>query len=1161
MSYFTHLHCHTEYSLLDGAIRINDLCTKAVDLGMPAAAITDHGNLYGALTFYLAARKYGITPIIGCEVYVAHLDHTDSEKLRYHLVLLAMNKAGYQNLMKIVSTGWLRGFYYKPRVDKHILKKHNQGLIALSACLQGEVQHVLRFKGFEKACDCARQYAHIFPDRFYLELEANGIKEQLEVNEKLIEMSGKTGLPLVATNDCHYLSAEDVEAHDTLLCIQTNSRVSDQSRMRFNTSELYFKTPEEMEKEFAHCPMALESVHEIINKCSLELEIDRPHFPRYIPTREDTLDQELKTLAREGLEKRISELPYQVDRRHYLHRLEEEIAVICGKGYPSYFLIVQDFINWAKAQSIPVGPGRGSAAGSLVAYALGITDLDPIKYGLLFERFLNVERASMPDIDVDFCYDQREKVIRYVTEKYGQDSVAQITTFGTMKARAVIRDVGRALGISLAKVDRVAKLIPEELKMTIDRALEKEPDLRRMMDEDQTMARLIDIGRRLEGLVRHASTHAAGIVISDQAMHEYLPLYKGKKGETVTQYDMKRVEKVGLIKFDFLGLKTLTVISEALKMIKKNKGNAPDMARLPLDDPKTFELLGKGLTDGVFQLESPGMRNVLTELKPGCFEEIIALLALYRPGPLESGMVKDFIACKHGRIKAEYAHPDLEPILKETYGVILYQEQVMKIAQVLAGYSLGDGDMLRRAMGKKEAAVMARQRSKFLQGARENNVPEDIAQHIFNLMEKFAGYGFNKSHSAAYALISYQTAYLKAHFPQEFMAALITSEVNNTDKVVAHINACRDLEMEIAPPCLNSSFSQFSVEHGKIRFGLSGIKNVGKGAISSIILERKKNGPFISLLDFCERVNSRKVTKRVIEMFIKSGAADCFGSSRRALLEGMDMVVARSQRTARQKRHGQPSLLSRVPAGKKVAVPGLGIKCPENELAEFLEDEKLKMEKEALGFYLSGHPLFPFRQDIKRLNLQQIHGCRDLEVHTEIELPVIIVGRKEIVNKKGDKMAFCQIEDMTGSAEITLFGDVYARCRELVHSDEPLAIRAKISGYQGGTQPDRNPDEETPKKVKLTAVDIRRLTDAISQGCQPVKIDMAVNHEDLKDDLLEDLKSVVNKYPGRVPVQVNLELGCNIRCILQLGPRFAVTPGHGFWADLNKIARDLKNHA
>ncbi|WP_045215170.1 DNA polymerase III subunit alpha [Desulfonatronovibrio magnus] len=1152
MSYFTHLHCHTEYSLLDGAIRIEDLCSKAVDMGMPAVAITDHGNLFGALTFYLTAKKYGVKPIIGCEVYVASKSHKEKEQLRYHLVLLAMNNQGYQNLIKIVSIGWLKGFYYKPRVDKEILKANSDGLIALSACLQGEVQHVMRRQGFDQAMESAAQYANIFPGRFYLELEANGIKEQEEVNEKLIEMSRKNSLPLVATNDCHYLNADDVEAHDTLLCIQTNSRIDSPSRMKFDTDELYFKSPEEMEREFAHCPMALESVQQIIDKCHVDLDLGKHHFPNYEPSKADTLEHEFITLARQGLEERIKKLPYEVDREKYFARLDEETGIICDMGFPGYFLIVQDFINWAKDKGIPVGPGRGSAAGSIAAYALGITDLDPIKYTLLFERFLNVERASMPDIDVDFCYDRREEVIKYVADKYGHDSVAQITTFGSMKARAVIRDVGRAMGISLSHVDKIAKLIPDELKMTLDKAIDREPDLVKLMEEDEQVSKLMDIARRLEGMVRHASTHAAGIVISDKAMDEYLPLYKGKKGEVVTQYDMKRVEKVGLIKFDFLGLKTLTVISDSLKLIKSSNKQVPDINTLPLDDKETFRLLGRGLTDGVFQLESSGMRNVLTELQPNCFEDIIALLALYRPGPLESGMVSDFINRKHGRTQVEYPHPDLEPILKDTYGVILYQEQVMKIAQVLAGYSLGDGDMLRRAMGKKEPAVMAQQRSKFMDGARKNNVPEETAEYIFNLMEKFAGYGFNKSHSAAYALISYQTAYLKAHYPQEFMAALITSEVSNTDKVISHINASRDLEIDILPPCVNTSQYQFSVDEGKVLFGLSAIKNVGKGAIESIVKERTKKGPYTSLLDFCTRVNLRKVTKRVVEMLIKSGAMDCFGCSRKALMSGMDMVVARSQRAAKPKYRGQPSLLSLIAPDKKPVVCGLGIECPENQEPEFLEDEKLKLEKEALGFYLSGHPLLPFRRDISRLNLKNIQNCQELGAHTEVELPAVVVGKKEIMSKKGEKMAFCQIEDMTGSAEVVFFPDVYSKSRSLVDSEEPLVVKAKVSGYQGGSQAESNGGSEVQKKVKFTAIEVLSLEDVISAGSEPVRIDLLVNTEKDVSKVLETLKDIVNRFPGKVPVQMNVVLDDEVQCRMQLGPKFSVTPGREFWSELSR---------
>ncbi len=1147
MSDFTHLHCHTEYSLLDGAIRIKDLCARAVEMGMPAAAITDHGNLFGALNFYLEAKKYGIKPIIGCEVYVAPKDHQDREQLRYHLVLLAMNRLGYHNLVKIVTRGWLDGFYYKPRVDKEILRRHSEGLIALSACLQGEVQHVLRRQGYSRSRTRALEYADIFPGRFYLELEANGIAEQEEVNARLLEMSGDTGLPVVATNDCHYLGPEDVQAHDILLCIQTNTKVQDKSRMRFETDQLYFKSREEMEKEFAHCPQAMESVLDIVGRCGLELETDRFHFPVYAPVREKTLDEEFISLSREGLEQRFAELPYEVDQDVYRRRLEEELKIICSMGFPGYFLIVQDFINWAKTRGIPVGPGRGSAAGSLVAYALRITNLDPIRYNLLFERFLNRERASMPDIDVDFCYDQREKVIRYVAEKYGRDSVAQITTFGTMKARAVVRDVGRAMGLKLSLTDKIAKLIPEELKMTIDKAMKQEQELSRMVEQDESVAGLMDICRRLEGLVRHASTHAAGIVISDRAMQEHLPLYRGKKGEIVTQFDMKRVEKIGLIKFDFLGLKTLTVIKQTLELALRGNKEIPDLDKLPLEDPRTFELLGKGLTDGVFQLESSGMRKVLTDLRPNCFEDVIALLALYRPGPLESGMVTDFIQRKHGRTRVEYPHPELEPILQETYGVILYQEQVMKIAQVLAGYSLGDGDILRRAMGKKEAAVMARQRSKFMQGAAKHGVPEKTAKHIFDLMEKFAGYGFNKSHSAAYALISYQTAYLKAHYPQEFMAALITSEVSNTDKVIAHVNACRDLDIRVLPPCVNSSLYEFTVEEKDVRFGLAGIKNVGRGAIEAILQERK-NGSFRSLLDLCERVNSRKVTKRVIEMLVKSGALDCLGCSRRGLMEGLEMVASRAQRSARHKIQGQLSMLSLVVEDTS-PLRGLGLDCPENELTEHPEDEKLKLEKEALGFYLSGHPLLPFRQDIKRLNLSTLQDCLELRPGTQVELPVVIVGKKEHVTKKGDKMAFCQIEDLTGTAEVTFFGNLYAQCREVVDSEQPLLLKARISSYQG-MHAVQDTESEAPRQVKFTAESVSLLNQAVSENVEPVQIAVSLGNEE-EPLWMNRLKELILKYPGQIPVHVVLSLKEEgVQCKLMLGPGYRVTPGREFWAEL-----------
>ncbi|MFP4213475.1 MAG: DNA polymerase III subunit alpha [Desulfohalobiaceae bacterium] len=1153
MADFVHLHCHTEYSLLDGAIKLEDLCSQAVEFGLPAAAITDHGNLFGAIDFYLCARKYGIKPIIGCEVYVApqnrwKKDARSASEAGYHLVLLAQNQEGYHNLIKLVSSGFLEGFYYKPRVDKELLAKWNQGLIALSACLKGELPQVLMQQGLDQASTVLQEYQQLFPGRFYLELQANGIPEQEDLNHRLLELSRISQTPLVATNDCHYLTAQDVEAHDILLCIQTNSCVLDQKRMRFDTRELYYRPPQEMEQAFAHCPQALENTLAIAEKCNLELELDRHHFPVYHTSQGASLEQELQDMARHGLRQRLKHLDYVQDQTPYWDRLDLELDIICSKGFASYFLIVQDFINWAKSRDIPVGPGRGSAAGSLVAYSLGITNLDPLRYNLLFERFLNVERESLPDIDVDFCYNRREEVIKYVTQKYGKDSVAQITTFGTMKAKAAIRDVGRALGMSFAETDRIAKLIPDELKMTIDKALEQEPELQRKKDQDPQIAKLIDISRRLEGLCRHASTHAAGIVISDRPMQEYLPLYLGKKGEVVTQYDMKKVEKVGLIKFDFLGLKTLTVLQDTLKLAQENHKQIPDLENLRLDDQATFDLLCKGHTDGVFQLESSGMRRVLLDLQPTSFEDIIALLALYRPGPLESGMVTDFVQRKHGRVEVRYPHPKLEPVLKETYGVILYQEQVMRIASELANYSLGDGDILRRAMGKKDQAVMAQQRSKFLQGALHNGLSEQDANYIFDLIEKFAGYGFNKSHSAAYALISYQTAYLKAHFPREFMAALITSEVNNTDKVISHINACREMGVPVLKPDINRSKSTFSVDQEGILFGLAGIKNVGQGAIQEILKQREKFGPFSSLFDLCQRISLRKVSKRVLESLIKGGAMDCLGATRAALLQSLDPVVERVHKKNKTKQSGQLSLLSMVqaePAGQSQEQEGgVGLDIPEAEAPEFAEEEKLRQEKETLGFFLSSHPLLRYRSQLEMLGVQNIQDCQEASAESRFLLAFLVTGHKEISTRKGQRMAFCQVEDLTATAELVLFPDLYSSIKEQLELEQPLLCRARPSSQEG-----KNSEEASSGQIKLVAESIQLLEQAEVDSCQPCQLEMTAAL--LQDARLQELKSILQRFPGHNPVQILLHLQ-EASCRVQLGPNFCVSPNPELWREIEQ---------
>ncbi|MFP4391680.1 MAG: DNA polymerase III subunit alpha [Desulfohalobiaceae bacterium] len=1150
MTPFVHLHCHTEYSLLDGAIKLEDLCAQAVQFKLPAAAITDHGNLFGAIDFYQCAKKYGIKPIIGCEVYVApqsrfQRDARSASEAGYHLVLLAQNQEGYHNLIKLVSSGYIEGFYYKPRVDKELLAQWNQGLIALSACLKGELPQTLLGQGPDQAQQVLEEYRQLFPERFYLELQANGIPEQEELNNRLLELAKQTQTPVVATNDCHYLTPQDVEAHDILLCIQTNACVQDKKRMRFDTRELYYRPVQEMEQAFAHCPQALENTMAIADMCNLEIELGRRHFPVYNTSQGKTLEDELQEMASQGLRRRLQNLDYVQDEDLYWSRLYQELEIICSKGFASYFLIVQDFINWAKSQDIPVGPGRGSAAGSLVAYCLGITNLDPLRYNLLFERFLNVERESLPDIDVDFCYNRREEVIKYVTHKYGKDSVAQITTFGTMKAKAAIRDVGRALGMSFAETDRIAKLIPDELKMTIDKALEQEPELRRRQEEEPQIAKLLDISRRLEGLCRHASTHAAGIVISDKPMQEYLPLYQGKKGEVVTQYDMKKVEKVGLIKFDFLGLKTLTVLQDTLKLARERDKQTPDLENLRLDDQATFNLLCKGHTDGVFQLESSGMRRVLLDLQPTCFEDIIALLALYRPGPLESGMVTDFVQRKHGKVEVRYPHPKLEPILKETHGVILYQEQVMRIASELANYSLGDGDILRRAMGKKDQSVMAKQRNKFLRGALENGVSEDEANYIFDLIEKFAGYGFNKSHSAAYALISYQTAHLKTHFPKEFMAALITSEVNNTDKVISHINACREMGIPVLKPDINRSKSTFSVDKNGILFGLSGIKNVGQGAIQEILKQRDKAGPFHSLYDLCQRITLSKVSKRVLESLIKSGAMDCLGTTRAALLQSLDQVVDRAHKKKKSKQSGQLSLLSMVQAESCAQLPdqgGVGLDIPEAETQEFAEEDRLRQEKETLGFFLSSHPLLRYKAQLEMLGVQNLQDCQEASPDVRFQLAFLITAHKEISTRKGQKMAFCQVEDLTATAELVLFPDHYSSIKEQLELDQPLLCKARLS-----SQENKQSEEASSGQIKLVAESIQPLEQAEVDSSQPCEVEMTASA--LEQAGIEGLRSILKRFPGPNPVQIWLHLEGS-SCRIQLGPNFCVKPNADLWREI-----------
>ncbi len=1168
MGSFVHLHCHTEFSLLDGAIRLKDLCRQAKDFGMPAAAITDHGVMYGAASFYACCRDAGIKPILGCEVYVAN-DHTDRTsdlaRTSHHLVLLARDIEGYHNLVKLVTRGCLDGYYYHPRVDKPLLRQYSKGLVALSACLAGEIPRTLMGNNKlvsgggteDDALAIANEFAEIYPDNFYLEIQANALPEQAELNRRLIALAKRSGLPLVATNDCHYLQADDVEAHDVLLCVQTQAKVNDRNRLRFEARDLYYKSPQEMADAFPDCPEAIENTLRIADKCNVELDLSHHFFPVYPLPEGMTLETEFVKLAREGLEKRLEAHPNRdsIDADAYRTRLERELDVILGMGFPGYFLIVQNFINWAKNHGIPVGPGRGSAAGSLVAWSLRITNLDPLPYNLLFERFLNSERVSLPDIDVDFCEDRRGEVIRYMIDTYGADSVAQITTFGKMKAKAVVKDVGRAMDMSFKETDRIAKLVPDDLKITIRKALDAEPELKGLYDTDPRIKKLLDVSMRLEGLSRHASTHAAGIVVSDKPMQEYLPLYKGKKGELVTQYDMKMVEKVGLVKFDFLGLRTMTLISNTLKAISEQGKTPPDMETLPLDHPPVYELFSRGDTDGVFQLESSGMRQYLRMLKPTCFEDIIAMLALYRPGPLGSGMVDEFIKRKHGEVAVNYPLPSLETCLKDTYGVIVYQEQVMQIAQIVAKYTLGGADLLRRAMGKKNAEAMAKERVKFTEGAQASGVSKEKAGEIFDLMEKFAEYGFNKSHSAAYALITYHTAYLKTFYKVEFMAALLTSEIGNQEKLLKYISTCRDLGIEVHKPDIQISRREFTVRDGAIIYGLGGIKNVGDEAIREIVKARERGQAFVSLLDLCTRVNLRKVTKRVLESLVKSGACDSFGVSRCAMFASLDTLVARAQSRQKAQQSNQVSLLSLAPRQKQTIRGGLGIAGEDIEASEWSDEDKLKYEKESLGFFLTSHPLQVFQQEMRRIGLQNLEDARSLPDKSQFKCGVLVTSLKEITNKRGNRMAFATVEDLTASGEVTFFTEEFLNARELLQGDQPLLLTASVDNRENnGTVSSRDDEEDSetpaPTEIKLRGISVQPLALACNSNDTPVTLEISAERL-MQPDGVSSLARILEQFRGNAQLYVFL-ITREAVCKLLLGPRWAVTPSPQLYQAIQK---------
>jgi DNA polymerase III subunit alpha len=1149
---FIHLHLHTQYSLLDGAIRVEDLVHKAEDYHMPALAITDHGNMFGAVEFYLKCKKAGIKPIIGCEVYLAP-DSRFSKEARgisdaaYHLILLCRNMEGYRNLSYLTSAGYKEGFYYRPRIDREILKEHSGGLIALSACLKGEVAMQCGRGRMEDAVATARWYSEVFEDRYYIELQENTLTEQEVVNKRLLEVAGELKLPLVATNDCHYLNREDARAHEVLLCIQTGKTMSDPTHMKFTADEFYVKSPEEMARAFSYAPEAIANTVAIAERCDLELPLNKDYyFPHFEPPVGKNHDEMLEDLATEGLKERMvtilakyPDMPLE-RQQAYFDRLRIELDCIRQMQFPAYFLIVSDFINWAKDQGIPVGPGRGSAAGSLVAYSIKITDLDPMPYNLLFERFLNPERISMPDIDVDFCMDRREEVIQYVVEKYGRERVCQIITFGTMKAKAVVRDVGRALNMTYGDVDRIAKLVPDDLNMTLDKALKQEPQLNELAAADPQVKDLLETALCLEGLARHAGTHAAGVVVAPNQLEEYLPVYKDQKtGSINTQYSMKYVEMVGLVKFDFLGLKNLTVIQNAVKLVREGKDPEFDITLLRDDDQASYDLISAGNTTGIFQLESSGMKEMLVKLKPSCFEDVIAACALYRPGPLGSGMVDEFIDRKHGRQKVVYDLPQLEPILKDTYGVIVYQEQVMQISRTLAGYSLGRADLLRRAMGKKDPLVMAKEKEPFLAGAKEQNLDLKKAEAIFDLMAKFAEYGFNKSHSAAYALIAYQTAYLKSHFPVEFMAALLTCDMDNTDKVIKSISDCREQGIEVLPPDVNKSGHSFTVVGNSMRFGLGAVKGIGSGAVEAI-LEARGDVPFKDLYDFCERVDMRRANKKVLEALIKCGAFDSTGAFRAALMGGLEQAMAYGQKIQEEKASAQVSLFGTAEVVKHNGNGGMRLP----DVPEWLDKEKLGYEKEALGFLITGHPLDRYVDDIKRLANSEIANLCELPDGCEARVCGIVSAFREIPTKKGDRMCFATIEDLTGSVEITVFPDTYAETSSLLKSDDPLLVTGKLektekgakilvsrpsadNGRRGGHQRDPGP-----------MGDIKLLQEARTQTTKRVCFNLRT--DGLPVERLDALRAIIQRHHGSVPAYIQFLVSERSRATMPLPADFNV---------------------
>ncbi len=1110
---FVHLHLHTDFSLLDGACDLTELVDETARRGARAVAVTDHGNLFAAANFYNTAVTRGVKPIIGCEVYVArgsrHEKSSDPEApgagRANHLLLLCENNEGYRNLIKLVSSGFLEGFYYKPRIDHDLLARHSSGLIALSSCLRGEVAEALADGKYEESRNSAYRLRDIFgKGNFFLEMQDQGLEIEHKINPELVRLSRETGIPLVATNDCHYLREEDARAQEVLLCIQTGKTMAEPNRMRFATDQFFYKTGDQMARMFGEIPEAMDRTLAIAERCNVKIDRVTNPFPEFKVPPGHSTDTYFEKIARDGFAGRVPHLErLQKEGRlsrplaDYEARLSLEIEMIKQMRFAGYFLVVWDFIHYARTQGVPVGPGRGSAAGSLVSYALRITDVDPLQYNLLFERFLNPERVSMPDIDIDFCMLRRGEVINYVTEKYGRENVAQIITFGTMAAKAAIKDVGRALDMPYGEVDRLAKMVPATLNIELEDALKQSPQLRQAEASDERVAELLHIAKRLEGLARHASTHAAGVVISPQPLTEFVPLYKSNRDEITTQYDMNALERIGLLKMDFLGLTTLTVLEDAKRLVKQNRGKEIDLDSLPLDDTETYKLFSRGDTTGIFQFESHGMRDILRRYQPSRVEDLTALNALYRPGPIQGGMIDDFIQRKHGKKRVVYELPEMKEALEETFGVMVYQEQVMQIANRLAGFSLGDADILRRAMGKKKPEEMQKQKEKFISGCVARKVPGKKAEKIFDLMAEFAGYGFNKSHSCAYALLAYQTAYLKTHYPVEFMAAMMTAETGNAEKVVKYINESRNMGITVLPPDVNTSGMDFTPVGDAIRFGLRAIKNVGENTVKGVLDARAELGRFASLYQFCESIDPRLMNRRVLESLIKSGAMDSLRARRRQLFEAIDKAMERGQKLHRDRTSGQHGLFG-VPAPASPFDQAASASDPPlPELDEWSEDELLAGEFATLGFYVSSHPLAKYGARMKELGVTDISALDSKAHDDEVKLAGLLQSVRPLRTKKGERWAVVTLQDMTGQSEMLVFSKVFAVRENLLKVSNALLVKGRISVEDAG--------------IRVIVSDVR-LLEQIADPPRPICV--RIDSRAWTDEKMESLDQILRSKQG-----------------------------------------------